>query len=292
MAKQSFLVSTDSGCDLPIEVLKEHNIYALSLKYMDQSNTYIDTMEDQDTINFYQNMRDGVVYKTSAVNTYEAYHYLEDLLKINTHIIHICLGGAISSTYQNFLEAASMLHQDYPEARIAIIDSTLASVGYGMLALEVAERRDKGEDMDSVINFIEEVKHNIQPYYTVPTLTYLHRGGRVSKSSMILGNILSIRPILRLNYVGELKVCNKCHGNRATIRQIINNIRDQVINAKEQTLYVAHGDNLEFAKTLGETAFHELGFKDIHYSFIGSTIGAHSGPGTVTLFFHGKDRLP
>ena len=291
MKNLSFLVSTDSGCDLPLEVLKQHNIYALGLKYTDQSNTYKDTMIDQDTIDFYQKMREGIVYKTSAVNVYDAYHYLEELIKINSHIIHICLGSAISSTYQNFLEAASLLKQDYNNTNIVIIDSSLASIGYGMLALEVAGLRDQGKSIDEATKYIESVKHKIQPYYTVPTLTYLHRGGRVSKASMILGNILSIRPVLRLNYKGELKVCNKCHGKRATIRQIIENIKNQVLNPKEQTLFVAHGDDLEFAKELGDTALNEIGFKDVHYSFIGSTIGAHSGPGTVTLFFHGKKRL-
>lgn len=291
MEQLSFLISTDSGCDLPKQVLDEHNIYALSLQYSDPNNTYRDTMQDIDTINFYQNMRNGVVYKTSAVNAYEAYHYLEELLKVNPNIIHICLGSAISSTYHNFLDAVRMLKKDYPESNITVIDSTLASIGYGMLALEACEQRNKGRKMEDVVNFLEEVKHNIQPYFTVPTLTYLHRGGRVSKTSMILGNILSIRPVLRLNYAGELKVYNKCHGEKATIRKIIENIKAQVINAKEQTLYVAHGDNLEFAKKLAEVAKDEIGFKDIHYSFIGSTIGAHSGPGTVTLFFHGKDRL-
>lgn len=287
----NYIISTDSGCDLNENTLKENNIYCISLKYYDESNQYTDSMKDSETIKFYENIKEGKLFKTSAANIYEAYYYLKDLLKVSNNIIHLSMGSKISSTYGNFLEATNLLKENYPDANIKIIDTTLASVGYGMLAIEAAKYKKDGWDMDDVIKYIENEKRKISPFYTTSTLKYLCLGGRVSKASMIIGNALSIKPILRLNYDGELKILEKAKGTKGSYRKIEDEIAKNIVNPKDQTLYICHSNDLEHAKILGEQLLNKFSFKDIKYTFIGPTIGSHAGPGLIAAFFHGKERL-
>ena len=143
----------------------------------------------------------------------------------------------------------------------------------------------------SVVDYIESVKHGINPYFTTNTLTYLARGGRVTKIASVFGNVLSIKPILRLDYAGHLLVHTKGHGKSNTYKKLLEAIKEQVINPESQTLYVSHSNAIESAVEFAEMVKKELGFKDIFYSYIGSIIGSHTGPGLIAVFFHGKDRF-
>jgi DegV family protein with EDD domain len=234
---------------------------------------------------------EGKMFKTSAVNIQEAYDFLKELLKYNKPIIHISLGSGISGTYSNFLAAREMLDEKYPGNEIYIIDSTSASLGYGMLVLEASKMRDEGKTTLEVVEYIESVKRGINPYFTTNTLTYLARGGRVTKIASIFGNVLSIKPILRLDYAGHLLVHTKGHGKANTYKKMIEAIKEQVVNPENQTLYVSHSNAIESAVEFAEMVKKELGFKDIYYSYIGSIIGSHTGPGLIAVFFHGKNRF-
>lgn len=291
MEKFNYIISTDSGCDLSKEVCEKNGIIPLLMNYTDENNSYVDTMEQQDIIAFYKNMKNGKMYKTSAVNINEAYEFLKELLKYNKPIMHISLGSGISATYNNFVAAKHMIIEKYPDAKIEIIDSTSASLGYGMLALEAAMKRANGEGFEEVISYVENVKRGVNPYYETSTLTYLARGGRVTKIASIFGNVLSIRPILRLDYDGHLLVFAKGHGKQNTFKKLIEAVKEAVIEPEKQTLYVSHSNAIDDAIELAERVKEELGFKDIVYSYIGSIIGSHTGPGLVAVFFHGKDRF-
>lgn len=291
MEKFNYIISTDSGCDLSKEVCEKNGIIPLLMNYTDENNSYVDTMEQQDIIAFYKNMENGKMYKTSAVNINEAYEFLKELLKYNKPIMHISLGSSISATYNNFVAAKHMIIEKYPDAKIEIIDSTSASLGYGMLVLEAAMKRANGEGFEEVISYVENVKRGVNPYYETSTLTYLARGGRVTKIASIFGNVLSIRPILRLDYDGHLLVFAKGHGKQNTFKKLIEAVKEAVIEPEKQTLYVSHSNAIDDAIELAERVKEELGFKDIVYSYIGSIIGSHTGPGLVAVFFHGKDRF-
>ena len=286
-----YIISTDSGCDLSIEVLKENNIIPLFMHYYDDEGIYTDTMESEDIIKFYHNMISGKMYKTTAVNISEGYDFLKKLIEYGKPIIHISLGSGISGTYNNMEKAKELILNDYPNADITIIDSTLASLGYGLLVLEAATLRKEGKTKEEVINYLESVKLGVNPYYTTNTLTYFARGGRVTKIASIFGNVLSIRPILRLDDKGCLLVHTKGHGKKNTMKKIVELVKEAGIDLRNQTLYISHSLATDDAIEYGELLKKELGFKDILYSYIGTIIGSHTGPGLVAVFFHGKDRF-
>lgn len=287
-----FVISTDSGCDLSIELCKEKGIIPLFMNYIDGENAVVDTMQQADIVKFYKRMEDEAkMFKTSAVNIQEAYDFLKSLLEYNKPIIHISLGSGISGTYNNFVAAKEMLDEKHPGNEIYLIDSTSASLGYGILALEAAKMRDEGKNIIEVKEYLESVKRGINPYFTTNTLTYLARGGRVTKIASIFGNVLSIKPILRLDFDGHLLVHTKGHGKTNTYKKMLEAIKEQVVNPENQTLYVSHSNAIESAVEFAEMVKKELGFKDIFYSYIGSIIGSHTGPGLIAVFFHGKNRF-
>ena len=287
-----FVISTDSGCDLSIELCKEKGIIPLFMNYIDGENAVVDTMQQADIVKFYKRMGDEAkMFKTSAVNIQEAYDFLKSLLEYNKPIIHISLGSGISGTYNNFVAAKEMLDEKHPGNEIYLIDSTSASLGYGILVLEAAKMRDEGKNIIEVKEYLESVKRGINPYFTTNTLTYLARGGRVTKIASIFGNVLSIKPILRLDFDGHLLVHTKGHGKTNTYKKMLEAIKEQVENPENQTLYVSHSNAIESAVEFAEMVKKELGFKDIFYSYIGSIIGSHTGPGLIAVFFYGKNRF-
>lgn len=287
-----FIISTDSGCDLSFELCKEKGIIPLFMNYIDGENVIVDTMQQADIVKFYKRMEDEAkMFKTSAVNIQEAYDFLKSLLEYNKPVIHISLGSGISGTYNNFVTAKEMLDEKYPGHEIYLIDSTSASLGYGILVLEAAKMRDEGKSIIEVKEYLESVKRGINPYFTTNTLTYLARGGRVTKIASIFGNVLSIKPILRLDFDGHLLVHTKGHGKANTYKKMLEAIKEQVVNPENQTLYVSHSNAIESAVEFAEIVKKELGFKDIFYSYIGSIIGSHTGPGLIAVFFHGKNRF-
>jgi DegV family protein with EDD domain len=287
---QKFCVATDSGCDLPMTLCKEQKIYPLQLTYYFGEEAFLDTMDHDDFKIFYQKIRDGAIPKTSQVNVYEFIKFWEGLIPEKLPIVHICLGSAISGSYANGLRAVELMKEKYPDQKIYLIDSTLASVGYGMLALKAAELRDEGKTAQECVNWIEEHKIEINTYYTTDNLNYLYRSGRVSHVGAIIGTALKINPILNLNKKGRLLVFERVRGRKATIKRIHAIIEDLVVNPQKQTLYICHSDIPERAKRFGDGLQQKFNFKDVYYTYIGSTIGTHAGPGLMAAFFYGKPR--
>lgn len=287
---QKFIVTTDSGCDLPLSVCLEREIIPLQLKYIIDDYVYTDTMRHEDCEKFYDKMRGGAVPKTSQVNVFEFVDFWKTLLSKGLPIVHIALGSGISGTYANGLMASKMLMDEDPNAKIFVVDSTLASVGYGILSLKAADMRDKGLSADECVTWLEEHKIEINTYYTTSDLTYLFRSGRVSRVGAIVGTMFDINPILNLDREGHLIVQEKIRGKKATLKRIYAIINELVVNPQEQTLYICHSDIAEKAKVFGNEICKRFGFRDVYDTYIGSTIGSHSGPGLMAAFFFGKPR--
>jgi DegV family protein with EDD domain len=286
-----FRVSTDSGCDLPMSVCREKCIFPLQLSYVIGDTAYTDTMEPEDCRAFYDKMRAGLVPKTSQINPEQYLEFWEELWRSGTEpIVHISLGSGISGTYANGLIAKEMFLEKHPDAQVFIVDSTLASVGYGMLALEAARLRDDGETPERCVEWLESHKANINTYYTTGDLTYLYRSGRVSRAGMTIAHALNIWPILDLDLEGHLIVTEKARGRKNTTARIHKIIEDLCIDPQEQTLFICHSDIYDEAKAFGDGIREEFGFKDVFYTYIGCTIGTHSGPGLMAAFFFGKPR--
>lgn len=288
---KQFRVATDSGCDLPISLCRERGILPLPLQYTIDETPYPDTMEPEDCRTFYQKMRQGQIPHTSQLNPAQFLQFWKQRFAVSDlPIVHICMGSGISGTYQSALTALELLKAELPGAKVFLVDSTLASVGYGMLALEAARLRDEGLSPEDCAAWLEENKSRVNTYYTTGDLTYLYRSGRVSKTGMVIAHALNIWPILKLDKGGHLLVQEKAKGKGRTIKRIRKIIEERCVNPADQTLFICHSDIPEEAKAFGEELKETFGFRDVYYTYIGCTIGTHAGPGLMAAFFFGTPR--
>lgn len=288
----NFIVATESGCDLSLEFCQQREIYALMMKYTMDGEIQTDTMRPEDLKAFYRKMAEGSSVHTSAANMSDYLDFWTPLLEKKLPIVHVAMGTGISSSYQNALLAREQLLSEHPDAAIYVVDSIGASLSYGMLALDAARMRDEGATPEECVAWLENQRHHANPYYTTGDLEYLYRGGRVSRTGLVIARALNIWPILNLNDKGELKVIEKSRGRKKTYDRITEIIKEDAVDPASQTLYISHADALEEATRFAEQIKAEVGFKDIFYSTIGATIGAHTGPGLVAAFYYGHDRKP
>lgn len=285
-----YIIATDSGCDLSAEFVRSIKVLPLLMKYTVDDKEYIDSMEPQAGKEFYEQMRQGKMPHTAQLNQNDYITFWEPLLKEGHDILHIAMSSGISGTYSNGVLAAEELREKYPDRKICVIDSLMTSTGNGLLVIEAAKMRDSGADFDTVSAWCDQNRRCVHACFTTDDITYLHRGGRVSKAGMILSKALHIYPVMHVNQNGELKVFAKSRGTSAAWETVAGYVADNCIDPQNQTLYVSDADNPEEAKRLGEMLRNRFGFRDVFYSQIGSIIGAHTGPALLTLFFLGKAR--
>lgn len=287
---EKFIVTTDSGCDLSGEYCESLGIVPLKMCWTAGEENITDTMVPTELKAFYDGMRSGTEPKTSQVTPYQYIEFWTPLLERKLPIVHIALGSAISGTYANGVKAAEMMREEHPDCVIHVVDSTLASVGYGMLAINAAKMRDEGFTPEQCVAELERTKASVNTIYTTGDLTYLYRSGRVSRTGMVVAHALNIWPILRLNIEGTLLVTAKERGKKHTLDRINKIIEEAVLEPEKQTLYICHSDISEEAREFGESLKELFGFKDVFYTYIGTTIGSNCGPGLMAAFFTGKDR--
>lgn len=286
----NYIVTTDSGCDLPLSFCEERGIVPIKMHYAIGDEEFTDSMDPADLKEFYDGMRNGAAPKTSQVTPYQFVEFWTPLLEQGLPIVHIALGSGISGTWSSAISAVEMIKADRPDADIRVVDSTLASVGYGMLAIMAADLRDCGSSADECQAELEKVKPNVNTYYTTGDLTYLYRSGRVSRTGMTIAHALNIWPILNLDLDGHLIVQAKERGKKRTVERIHSIIKELCVEPEDQTLYICHSDIEEEARQFGEEIRQIFGFRDVFYTYIGTTIGANCGPGLMAAFFYGKKR--
>lgn len=291
-AKQmnDYIISTDSGSDLSESLYKEHNIVPIMMEYEIDGEVFQDTPDDKSIKEFYNKMREGAAPKTSQINSRRMAAFFEQFAKEGKNIMHIALSSGISGTCQSARIAAEEISEKY-NVKITVIDSLAASLGNGMMCIMASDNRKNGMDFEKNCQFINDIRQKLNIYFTTNTLTYLHRGGRVSKTSAVLGHMLGINPILTVSKEGKLTVCDKVRGEKNTFANIRKKIASNVIDPQNQTLYISNSDCYERAKTVGEQIKEEFGFKDLVITNIGTIIGAHTGPELISIFYLGKPRV-
>lgn len=288
-----YCISTDSGCDLPAAFCQERRIHAYHMKYTIDEKEYTDQMNPEDCIAFYQRMRDGAVPHTSQMTPYEFVDFWSELLqKYDLPIVHIAMGSGISGTYANAVIAKDIFLEAHPGAKVFVVDSTLASIGYGMLCISAADMRDAGETPEACVDWLDSHKIFINTYYTCDDLKYLHRSGRVSKVGATVATILQINPILNLDKAGHLIVQEKARGRKKAFKRIYEIVQELVVDPTNQKVYICHSDcKAEEVQEFSETLVNRFGFQGSFISYIGPTIGSHCGPGLIAAFFVGKPRF-
>ena len=290
-----FVLSCCSTADLKKEHFERRNIPYICFHYELDGKDYRDdlgqTMAFED---FYRAMSDGAETKTSQINAEEYEEYFETFLKKGKDILHVTLSSGISGSINSAMIAKSGLEEKYPDRKIYIVDSLLASSGYGLLMDKLADLRDKGKNIDEIYAWAEANKLNAHAWFFSTDLTFFVKGGRVSKASGFVGGVLNICPLLNMDREGKLiprhKIRTKKKVIDAIVEQMVQNVQDGFDYSGK--CYISHSACLEDAKAVAErieSRFPKLNGK-VEINDIGTTIGSHTGPGTVALFFWGKNR--
>lgn len=285
-----FIVFSDSACDLENETKTQWNVKCvdLSLSFIDDNkilyNSEINPKE------FYQKMRDGGVAKTSAANSEAFKKAFETELENGNDILYIGFSSGLSTTFNSARLAAIELEEKYPERKIKVIDSLCASSGQAMLLYHACIQRDKDIDLEDAVKYLEDIKLNMCHFFTVNDLVYLKRGGRISATTALVGGILGIKPILHVDNEGHLVSIGKVRGRRHSIKELAKKYGENVTNIGEGPIYICHGDCIEDVEILKGILAKDYNVSVDMVVNTGPVIGAHSGPGTLALFFVGKQR--
>ncbi|HHT97164.1 MAG TPA: DegV family protein [Clostridiales bacterium] len=288
---KKYIITTDSTSDLPSDYLKEHNIKIVPIYYSFNNLIYGDELklEPQE---FYSKMRNGDMPVTMAANPDTTHSIFENLLKEGYDILHIAFSSALSGSYSVAGIAARDLSEEYPDSKIIVIDSLCASLGEGFLVHKAVTLKEEGKCIDEVAKWIEENQLNICHMFTVNDLFHLQRGGRVSKAAAIIGTLINVKPVLHVNNEGQLILLNNIRGRKKSLVALVDEMEARLINydLKNDMVFISHGDCIEDAEYVAKLVKERFGIEKTLINFIGPTIGAHSGPGTIALFFMGNKR--
>ena len=289
-----FKITTDSTADLPAEYLKEHNIGCMPISYIMDGVTY-GRERELDWKEFYAMMRnEGKMPTTSQINPAEAKEYFEEFVKTDKEILHIAFSSGLSGTYNNVCIAAQEVMEEHPDCRIVVLDSLCASLGEGLFVHKAVSLRDAGRTLDETADWLKENTQNFVHVFTVDDLFHLHRGGRVSRAAAIVGTLVSIKPKLHVDSEGHLIVIGKVRGRKKALNALVDYMEEKMGKRlqenRDDCVFISHGDALEDAEYVRDQVRERFGMEHFLINHIGPTIGAHSGPGTIALFFLGESR--
>ena len=285
---RNYVILSDSACDIPQKLLDEWKVRICTL-----SHRYDDGTEERgvaSSADFYRRMREGCVVKTSAVNAAEFHALFEDELKKGNDVLYLGFSSGLSTTVNSASVAADELRPLYPEAKIVVVDTLCASGGFGLLLYLTVQKRDEGATLEEAAQFAEDTKLHLCHWFTVDDLVYLKRGGRVSAAAAFVGGVLGIKPVLHVDNDGHLINMFKVRGRRASLKALADKYGELALKPGEGPIYISHGDCMDDVNTLREMLQEGYGAKVDLVVDVSPVIGAHSGPGTMALFFLGRER--
>lgn len=284
----NFIITTDTTCDLPLEYVKENSLHVLPLYYNLNDQIYGDGVNNHTPKEFYDIMRQGTIPTTMAVNPDNARNLFEKLLKEGNDVLHIAFSSGLSGSCSVATTVARELAEEYPDNKIVAIDSLCASLGEGLLISKAVNMKKAGKSFDEIVTWLEENKLNVCHIFTVDDLNHLHRGGRVSKTTAIIGTLINVKPVLRVDDEGHLVPLTKTRGRKKSLSALVEEMEKRVAGFENDSVFISHGDSLADAEYVAELVKERFGIQNILINYVSPTIGAHSGPGTIALFFMGS----
>ena len=287
-----FAILTDSSADLPAGLAQQIDVQVLPLAFIMGGHTYYNYPDnrDMDPHAFYDRLRAGELATTNAVNVAQYTEALEPLLQAGKDVLILAFSSALSTTYNSSRLAVEELGFKYPNRKIFTVDTLCASLGQGLLVWYAARERDRGHTIEEVREWVEERKLNLCHQFTVDDLHFLKRGGRISAATAMVGSMLHIKPVLHVDNEGHLINIGKARGRQASLKALVDRMEDTAIDPGSLTVFISHGDCPEDAQTVADMVKKRFGVQDVVINYVGPVIGAHSGPGTVALFYMGTDR--
>ena len=279
----NYVVTVNSTVDLPKAWLEERGVPVIPLKYTIEDQTYVD-MEGLSSKEFFGKLRDGKMAVTSQVNPDEAKEMLEPFLKEEKDVLHLGFSSGLSGTYNSMRLAAEELQEDYPDRKILVVDTKCACMGEGVLLYYVLKKKEEGASIEELHAYAEEMKEHIGHYVTVDDLNHLYRGGRLSKTSAVLGSMIKIKPIIVVDKEGKLEVVAKERGRKKSMNTIVDMAVERTGNFKNEIVMITHGDCIDEAEYLAGIVKEKMNPEQILINNIGTVIGGHTGPGVLAVF--------
>lgn len=288
-----FVIVSDSSCNLPDQMIDEFGIRILPLRFMSEGEEFQSYTEGEksDLQRFFKMMRDGKVFTTSLPYPQKSEELLRGLLSAGEDVLYIGFSSGLSGTYEATAGIMDSLRSEFPLRKIFHVDTRAASMGEGLLVYKAAQLAAKGASIEEVHAWVEENKWNLAHWFTVDDLMYLFRGGRVSRTSAWAGSLLNIKPVLHVDNAGHLIPMEKVRGRKKSIMAMVDHMEETALKpVSEQTVFISHGDCEEDVQVLVDEIKKRFGCTDIHVNYVDPVIGAHSGPGTLALFFMADKR--
>lgn len=292
----NYILSCCSTADLTQEQFDARDIHYVCFHFQLDDKVYPDDLGKSISFDdFYKAMENGADTKTSQVNVDEFIEYFTPFLEDGKDILHLSLSSGISGVYNSACVARNMLTEKYPDRKIIVLDSLNACSGYGLFMDKLADLRDEGMDIDTLAKWAEDNKLKMHTWIIATDLKYLVRGGRVSKTSGFVGNMLSICPVINLNAEGKLIPRMKVRTKKKVLQAVADKMKELAQDRENysEKCYIAHAACYDDAKALAnivEEAFPKMN-GNVQINTIGTVIGSHTGPGTVVLFFWGDERV-
>ena len=287
-----FTILTDSSADLDGEMAQRLDIQVLPLSFTIGGRTYHNYPDNRemDPHLFYERLRQGEVATTSAVNVAAYTEAVEPLLQAGKDVLILAFSSGLSTTCNSAEVAAEELREQYPQRKLYVVDTLCASLGQGLLVWLAAREQKKGRSIEEVRDWAEAHKQAVCHQFTVQDLKFLKRGGRITATTGVLGSMLQIKPLLHVDQEGKLTAVGKARGRHAALKALVDRMEKTVTDEGRETVFISHGDCRGDADKVAEMVRERFGTRDIRINYIGPVIGAHSGPGTLALFYLGTER--
>lgn len=289
----NFILSCESTVDMPYSYVSERGINVIFYTYTVDGVEYIDDMgRDENALpNFHKMLKEGKMPTTSQINQYNYEEYFEEMLQ-KGDVLHIAFGRGMSGSVVNAVNAAAAMREKYPDRKIIVVDTLASSSGYGMLVDYAADMRDEGKSMEEIEKWILDNRMNVHHQIYATDLFHLRRGGRVSGPAAMIGTVLGICPIMRLNAEGSINAYGKVRSKKKAVAETVKVMEEHAQNGYDYDgkCFICHANCIEDAEIV--KAMIEEKFKNVEVKIfdIGTIIASHTGQGTVALFFMGDDR--
>lgn len=290
---REFCIVTDSDSEIPYQFAEENDIPVFLMPYtLDGEEKLFDLGKNTDYAAFYKRLREGAEATTSTRSPLEIQEFFEEIIKNHKDILYICFSSALSAHYTLSLQAREEALKNYPDASITIIDSLSIAMGAGLLVYHAVKQKKEGKSLEEIADWLENNKKHVQHFFTVDSLAYLKRTGRLSAITATIGTMLDLKPVLTLTNEGKIVAYEKLKGKKKVIKYLVDKIGEHYLDTEEsrEIMVICHGDNLEQAEAIKSLVEQRYAYKNIWLMDVGPVIGCHAGPGVLAVLVLGGDR--
>ena len=287
-----YVIITDSTTDFTPKMISDLELTIVPLEFNIDGQRHLDYADgrDMDSKQFYNLIRAGQMSTTGQVTTARFTEAFKPFLQDGHDILCIAFSSGLSGTCSSAFVAAEEMAEKYPDRKILVVDSLAASLGEGLLVYNAVMQKRAGLSIEELKNWVEENRNHLCHWFTVDDLYHLKRGGRVSPAAALFGTMLGIKPVLHVDDEGHLIPVEKIRGRKQSLDALVKHMMDTVIDPESQMIFISHGDCLEDAQYVADEVRSKMKVRDVYINFVGPVIGAHSGPGTIALFFLGTHK--